>query len=324
LNSLLILTEGGENIGFGHITRCSAIYNYLKSIGWEISMFVHWNGDKFDFDNCERVKWRDDKDVFNKLDQKFDAVLVDSYLSPDTFFLMIKRYFKKLAVIDDYGRLNNYNANLIINPNIYGNQAISYKSRFIGGNNYVILRNSFQTESRKNSISKSVKRILITLGGTDIKLLLPQLANLLKNTLYECYFVCGNKQYANDLIKIFGNHNLFHFFDLVNQQQMIELMINAEITISGCGQTLNELAYLGTPTIGIKVGEDQTFNQDAFLQKGFLTKKITSDDLDLLDNVAITINTLLAYDKRIGLNKIGINLIDGKGVKRIERELSNV
>jgi UDP-2,4-diacetamido-2,4,6-trideoxy-beta-L-altropyranose hydrolase len=324
LNRLLILTEGGANIGLGHIIRCSAIRNYLSSNGWTVLILVHWNGPEFNFDNCKEAAWRDDADFFKTIFNDFDSVLVDSYLAPGDLFLMLKQYFKSLIVIDDYNRLNNYNANLIINPNIYGNNTIQYNGHFIGGNNYVILREAFQSEKRKTKISKQVKNLLITLGGSDVKSLLPRLANLFRNMLYECYFVCGSKHYAIELNAMFNDQKNFHFYDLVNQEQMIELMINADIAISGCGQTLNELAYLGTPTIGIKVGEDQTFNQSVYLKKGFLTKRIIADAPNLLEDLTVEIETLLPYNKRVQLNKIGIDLIDGKGVKRIAKELSDV
>lgn len=39
INRVIIFTEGGDNIGFGHITRCSALYEEIESRNIEV-LFV--------------------------------------------------------------------------------------------------------------------------------------------------------------------------------------------------------------------------------------------------------------------------------------------
>ncbi|GAH49638.1 unnamed protein product [marine sediment metagenome] len=67
---VLILTEGGEKIGFGHITRCIALYEALREESIDTELVI--NGDRGIFDllrhkNFSRFDWIKNKERLFKI-----------------------------------------------------------------------------------------------------------------------------------------------------------------------------------------------------------------------------------------------------------------
>ncbi len=77
-----------------------------------------------------------------------------------------------------------------------------------------------------------------------------------------------------------------------------------DLAISAAGQTICELASVGTPTIGVKVAENQNYMFKQWKASGFL-----------IDETYL--NSEIRYNLRVKSAKIGQSLIDCKAVKRI-------
>ena len=101
-------------------------------------------------------------------------------------------------------------------------------------------------------------------------------------------------------------------------------MTSVDIAISACGQTLHELAFLGVPTIGILVGDDQQQNMAFYADSGFLQGRLRWDTPDLLKSLADAIESYRSYSTRVEKCRLGWQTIDGKGVSRIGRWLDDL
>ena len=55
LSRILILTEAGSKIGFGHLTRCSAIKNYLEDNSFKVDLIVNNKGGLIPNLDCENI-----------------------------------------------------------------------------------------------------------------------------------------------------------------------------------------------------------------------------------------------------------------------------
>jgi spore coat polysaccharide biosynthesis predicted glycosyltransferase SpsG len=316
------LTEGGENIGYGHISRCSAIHKCLLDRGLNAELLVDWHGGVSNLTDWATSSWVATPQLILDQKEKYSSVLVDSYKAPPGIYQQIKNEFAKLIVIDDYKRIDNFRADLIINPNVYGD-SIDYQATAVGGNNYVILREAFRVCKEKHSVRDNVKRIMVTLGGRDVKSLLPVLGEMLAKVLYKVVFVCGNNGSVGSMKEQFAANNNFEFYGFVETQQMLELMMSADIAISACGQTLHELAYLGVPTIGICVGDDQLMNMEAYFRLGLISKQINWDSPELKSMVMSSLEELTSVKSRSEKGEIGPAMIDGEGVNRISTCIIN-
>ena len=65
----------------------------------------------------------------------------------------------------------------------------------------------------------------------------------------------------------------------------IEYLGNSDIAISACGQTLYELAKIGTPTIGVCVADNQQNNIKGWKSIGFLEYAGWYNDKSILNNI---------------------------------------
>src|SRR6056297_1869089 len=97
---VFIITEGGKNIGFGHITRCLSLYQAFQER--EILPEFIINGDN----NIEYLLKDIDFQIFNWLDRKnklfeivknADIAIIDSYLADISIYNKLS-HLVRLAV----------------------------------------------------------------------------------------------------------------------------------------------------------------------------------------------------------------------------------
>lgn len=276
---LLILTEAGDGIGFGHYTRCSAIRNAALNLNIDCLTVVNWIGEQLFPEENMAVSWIDDLETVTNRFHDYDTVIIDSYKLPVEGYQFLKPHFDKLIVIDDYNRIS-YPADLLINPNVYFNEMdySNQSAQCYGGEEYIILRDDFRNY-KHNSEKRLGNKLLITLGGSDFNNLLPIICEAIQHfKSFHVTVICPEKEKTNILSKKFPH---FIFKGSLSSLEMFEEFLVSDIVISGCGQTLHELASLGKPTIGIRVGDDQLLNQAFYFKKGFLSHLISHDDIDI-------------------------------------------
>jgi UDP-2,4-diacetamido-2,4,6-trideoxy-beta-L-altropyranose hydrolase len=315
---MLILTEAGKNIGLGHYTRCSALHDAIEANGDKAYMMVFLNDFEIENDKIIKANWL--QDLQQALAYKdCDTVIVDSYLAKEDVYPKLHATFKKVIAIDDYNRLQ-YKATALINPNVffddidYTNQTI----KCIGGKNYVILRKEFRQQPKEVFIKNNIEEILVTIGGTDFRNILPLIAK-----------VCLQRQAKKITVIVSEEIDLniedkrVSILPLQNATSIYRLMQKADLVISGCGQTLHELASLGKPTIGICLDIDQQPNQKFYFEKGFLPAIINWNDEGLVNKIQTAISLYQPIKKRKFLSSNAPSLIDRFGVNNIVSAIKN-
>ena len=129
---ILILTEGGVGIAYGHITRCSALYDYFSSHGNECLIVVANQGNVSETlvgMNFLEIQWYATTPELVQLFRENDLVIIDSYLADLSLYKMISSFNIRLFVIDDYCRLDFSNCT-VINGAI-GAENLPYKDKEI-------------------------------------------------------------------------------------------------------------------------------------------------------------------------------------------------
>jgi UDP-2,4-diacetamido-2,4,6-trideoxy-beta-L-altropyranose hydrolase len=319
VSKILILTEGGKNIGLGHYTRCSALCDAIEAGGDEAYMMVFLN--EFDIKNNKLIKANWLKDLGQTLAYKdCDTVIVDSYLAKEDIYRKLHAAFKKVIVIDDYNRLQ-YRATALINPNVFF-ESIDYSNQTaqcLGGKNYVILRKEFRQQPKEVYIKNSVEEILITIGGSDFRNILPFIAKACLETQAQKITII-----ASEINNLNIEDKRVSIVPLQNASGIYYLMQKADLVISACGQTLHELASLGKPTIGICLDIDQEPNQKFYFEKGFLSTIINWNDKDLPNKIQTAITLYQPIEKRKWIASNAPLLIDRFGVTNIVLAIKNL
>jgi UDP-2,4-diacetamido-2,4,6-trideoxy-beta-L-altropyranose hydrolase len=315
---ILILTEGGDKIGFGHYTRCSSLKEFAISKKLICKILLFSKG-TYNFEGVEVHNWLEDKEyVFNHKNE-YSYLLIDSYLAPLNYYFEVFKLFGTVIVIDDYNRLP-FKAHYILNPNIFGD-TLSYPEgvKVLAGKDYVIIRAPFRNTPRKKLIGNKIDNVLITLGGSDYRGLLPLLIASISELHLSITVVAGNERYRKELDQDYHSE-CREIIGFADAETMVQKMLEADIVVSACGQTLHELGYLGCPTIAICIDVDQIPNQKRYIEIGFLQKDLSWNDPSLKNKIQELVKEM-SYDVRQKLSDIGKSFIDGRGVENIYHKI---
>jgi len=167
---VVILTEGGGEIGFGHITRCIALCEAFEEKDINPILLVNGDNSILDFikyKNFQRFDWIKNKEKIFQNIAKSDFIVIDSYLAEKSIYDKISEVTDgKILMIDDYNRID-YPKGIVVNPSIYGDKLNYLRNSgviYLFGKDYIILRKEFWNAPEK-TISWKVENVLITFGG---------------------------------------------------------------------------------------------------------------------------------------------------------------
>jgi UDP-2,4-diacetamido-2,4,6-trideoxy-beta-L-altropyranose hydrolase len=254
VTDLLILADGGGDIGFGHLMRCLAIRHVWNN--GTARLLAQMKDDEPTPNGAENFDWLRLPEKLKEYMSTNTLLLVDSYRPDEEYFRLLKTMFPFVAVLDDYNRIS-YPVDMVICPGVYGKE-MDYSNQLavtLGGAKYVILRAEILT-ARKLKKIEPIKTILVTLGGSQQdEILFQQLIDILENTGYKAIVVTGNGLLAK---KLHGKKS--QIYGKLEPLAMANIMASVDVAVSAAGQTQNELAWLGVPTFSIKTGEDQHEN----------------------------------------------------------------
>lgn len=320
---VVVFTELGSGIGYGHVMRCQTLSKSLMKLKCSIIFCIYSSDDEVDRYNTgltqQYESWHENEIIFNSLVTSDSIVIVDSYLAKSESYEYLSRVAKRVVALDDYNRVE-YPVDCVLNPNIYFD-AIRYgggPAKFVGGADYCLLREEIVSAAHKIKVAPKLTRVLLTVGGSDIRKLLPTLIKLLGYHFPEIIFDCvaGTRMYQAEIKRSSDCYDNVRTYGRVSAAEMRSLMIAADIAITACGQTLGELTHLGVPMIGICVDIDQENFRDYYASKGLFNSKIDWDDDDLLNKVKNDIESLQAEQIRQTRAEALYSLIDGRGSVR--------
>jgi len=258
LTNLLILTDGGASIGFGHLMRCIAIKNVWRYGASQL--LAHMEDDAAGPDGVEIFDWLNQPQKLNQFASENTIVLVDSYRPSINYFHLIKSIFKFVVVLDDYNRIS-YPVDLVLCSGVYamdmdyGNQV----ALVLGGPEYVIIRPEILA-IKQVKISQEIETVLVTFGGSQPnETLYQRVIQLIEGAGFQAVVVTGNDRLARNLVA-----STSQVYGRLAPAAMAEIMASVDVAVAAAGQTLNELAWLGVPTFLIRTGIDQQGNWEYY------------------------------------------------------------
>jgi len=320
--NVFILTEVGKNIGLGHITRCTSIYQAFEEAGIESQLIV--NGDQTVRDllrdkNCKVFNWLNDRKILLATVKNADIAFIDSYLADRELYEKVSNAVKTAVYIDDDARLN-YPKGFVLNWTLLAEQVPYPKSKEINyllGAQYVPLRKEFWNVPAK-MIRDNLETVMITFGGADIHNVTPKVLKLLTDACPEMLkkvIIAKSFQNTAEIERLKDSDTELIYYP--NAAEMKKVMLESDIAISAGGQTLYELARVGVPTIGICIAENQSQNIEGWRKSGFLKYAGWYNGENLERRLTNSLRYLANKNIRMRMSKIGRKVIDGQGYKRI-------
>lgn len=281
---VFILTEAGQKVGFGHLSRCSAVYHAFLRRGIKPVMIV--NGDQGIGDFLKGIH----HDVFDWLGSfqellsrvaGADIVFIDSYLADEAKYRDIASTVTLTACIDDYKRIR-YPQGVVINGLIYAPQ-MNYPRvkgvEYLLGTRYAFLRKAFWKVSSKK-ISPQIKNIFMTFGGSDFLDLAPQTLKKIVENYPDVQKTIVISQFHKNInaVKNAADKRTKIVVD-ASETEMKRLMLQADVAVSAAGQTLSELAVLGVPGVAVCVADNQRYNWKAWTKRGFIAAQPSASSI---------------------------------------------
>ncbi|PIE42989.1 MAG: hypothetical protein CSA50_07675 [Gammaproteobacteria bacterium] len=288
----LFRVDADSSTGAGHLTRCIALAEGLRSRGYHIGFVGAVNSHLLRAISSVQVP------LLSLADKPAcRCLIIDSYLSLD-FLLAPWPLSLPVVLIDDETAQVSDRPMLVVSP--LGN-AVALENHFpnaevMTGVEYLFLRQQI----KKARIARGIRncgiertdnfgaKVFITLGGSDRSRLLQRIAEILVESLDNRveFTVFGN---ANGLRLQAENLSIMAEFS----NQFIDLSAKqADLVICGAGQTLIEMSYIGVPVIGIVMASNQGDCGRVLSGSGIAV----IDGVDSIDNIE---NDLLGWISRL-------------------------
>lgn len=314
-------------MGFGHITRCSSIYQAFNEIGI-IPQFIV-NGDESIHNllkdiNHETFDWINNQKKLLATLKDADIVFVDSYHAGYNLYKEISSQVKTAVYLDDNMRLE-YPKGFVLNGAISAEQLPYPENKdvdYLLGVQFAPLRKEFWDTADKQ-VRDEIEVIMVTFGGTDIHGLTSDILRMLTrnypDVVKKCIIGNGFKNTAK-IENIRDNNTDLIFHPAANDMKSV--ILESDIAISACGQTLYELACVGVPTIAVTVADNQSTSTRGWQKAGFIEYGGHWSKTDLSGNIKSLIDKLKCPELRRKNSCIGRNFVDGKGALRIAKYFS--
>ena len=323
-----ILTEGGKDKGFGHITRCIATAEGFNEFFPDVDVHFIINSDNSvekllsEFKSVEYFDWIDSKEKILELFTKDVVVIIDSYYAPYELLQEISEKAILCIYIDDYNRLD-YPAGIIVNGTI-GAENIPYNKKedqiYLLGIDYAYLRKEFwNVPDRK--INKEAKKVLITFGGNDIRNMIPKILNHLKKYDFEKHvFVTDSMENIEDIKKQSDKNTKLILNP--NAKKIKNTMIEVDFAISAAGQTIFEATKCKLPCITVQIVYNQQNNVMFWSKKNVIYHAGFFSQGKLYGNLDIMIEKIKNYNERIEYIKRA-NVISSNGIFNILKRIAS-
>lgn len=334
---IVFRVDARTQTGHGHLMRCLALAQASKTAGYSPiflsncdsrELINRLEAEGFAYKSLEKSHPDpiDVKTTIQTLDETAaDWIVLDGYNFDFQFQKAVREAGHKLLVIDDLADKEIYDADILLNQNIYA-QELSYQCNpeaiLLLGNRYALLRREFLRQNEKNrEIPEIAKKILVVIGGSDPHCIAQQVVQALEKINIEGPQIaisasaeCKSKleSLAREINK--RDEKIILFDDPSLLRGWMEW---ADLAISGAGSTCYELAYLGIPGFMIICAENQKLIASEMDKQGILINMGWHSSLETNNLLQAVSDLARDQMKRTEMVRFGRSLIDGQGSARI-------
>jgi UDP-2,4-diacetamido-2,4,6-trideoxy-beta-L-altropyranose hydrolase len=317
MSSVLVLTEGGPSVGLGHVRRCLTLAGAVKRLGIEATFAVSGGSaveeliESAGFAASAVNDLADAEEVAGAVERSgAAAIVIDSYRVDEPVFRTCKAAVT--VAIDDVAD-RPLPVDIVVNS-APGAQRLPYRdltdALLLLGSDYALLRPEFAARAHR-TIRASIERVLVTLGGGDHRVLSSEVAQwcLAARSTAEIEIVAGPFWPGKEPI-------VSDRMTVLDDPDMREAMLRADLAVSAGGQTLFELAATGLPAVVIETASNQRRNIADFAAAGTVIGTGTASNAELRVAFDSALSALASAEVREAMSTRGPALVDGRGAER--------
>jgi UDP-2,4-diacetamido-2,4,6-trideoxy-beta-L-altropyranose hydrolase len=319
---IYIRVDGSSEIGLGHLVRCIALAQMLKS-NFEISFICI----SIPFKTKEEIRnlnfnliiIKHEDEILNHIKTK-DIVVIDHYKLDLNYHKKLKALNVKVVCVDDIHD-KAFDADLIINHAPNANQK-NYKSgpntKYALGIEYALLRPNFLKAAREIDSKKYNTNIFVNFGGSDYLNLGEKVIDILLtiDCISKIQLVIGAANRNHDyLVSKYSNSKIVQIHYAISEKKMISLLKECYFAIVPSSGILFETISLGCYTFSSTYinNQDTIFNG---FKKGKMIFPLNSFE-DLPKEIICDINCDINFP-------IVKNSIDGYSGQRLLNLFKNI
>jgi UDP-2,4-diacetamido-2,4,6-trideoxy-beta-L-altropyranose hydrolase len=317
-------TNGGKNIGLGHIYRCLSLAKAIKNENEKVEITFISNKESSEIIKKNNYKFIgsnkfDEDDIRQIKKQKPDIIIFDSYLADDEYLNQLKE-IAKLIIFDDNNDI--YNSEIpdrIINGNIHAKKLnYSNKEKHFLGPNYLVMREEYWYDNDKTINSKQKESLMITTGGADFNRIMIKFIQSLKELKMNKKIIIGpvyEKEYIQKIEKELENDDNY---ELIYKPKSLKKYIqSSDYVLTAAGSTIYEILTLNkTPIIYTLANNQKLIAKElenyGVINIGYYDEIKYSELKKEIEEIIKEENTKI---------KELFNLFDGQGAKRIAKEI---
>jgi UDP-2,4-diacetamido-2,4,6-trideoxy-beta-L-altropyranose hydrolase len=269
--------DGNSKIGLGHIYRCCAIAEMLKSecdcclVVNKINTSLKSEMLKYfsEIYEIEKVSFGEDGWI-NKLDGN-EILILDGYKFDAQYQLKIKNRCSRLVYVDDIHKYHFY-ADIIINhagglsPSVYDREC--YSKVYLGPS-FAIIRSAFW--NKPSVSSRKENHVFVCLGGADPNNdLVKMMTVALKKARGLVYHIVTGNAYKHeaDLNELLSGHSFLHHYKNLDADAMKKLMQRCTVAICSPSTVSYEYLSLGGELYLYTIADNQEGIYEYFTKAG--------------------------------------------------------
>jgi len=337
MGPLLFRADASVAIGTGHVMRCLALAQAWQDVGGA-AIFAMANGTSAIYrrvaaESCQL------EDISAQAGTAADAlrtvelarqsrsewIAVDGYQFGEDYQRALKDRGLKVLLLDDYGHAARYVADVVLNQNVsarnslYGNR--SPETRLLLGPRYCLLRREFSAwQSWKREVPAIGRRVLVTMGGSDVENVTAQAMDALSRIGtegLEAWVVVGGSNPRAEMLEQLANASGKRISLCRDVANIAELMAWADVAVSSAGTTCWELCLMAVPSLLVDVAANQTALATEMGRRGCAIHLGGPNDF-VPGQLAEEVEELLGSEsRRRCLSTRCRELVDGRGAQRV-------
>ena len=336
--NVLIRVDASIQMGTGHVMRCLALAQAIKSQGdrahFAIAscppmVFDRLTNEGFTIHFLDSVEPGGVRDVqgtihlFQQLECQW--ICVDGYQFGAEYQQQLRTAGCRSLFLDDYGHASSYSADFVLNQNSSAHDGC-YQSRhaetnLLLGTRYTLLRQEFLNWHRwQRYIPERIGSLLITLGGSDPENITTWILDALQAVDISdltIVVIIGAANPHQDLLKVCAARSVHSVQIVSNVTSMPHYIVAADLAISAGGSTAWELALLGLPSLMVTLADNQVAIAESLQGQGISISLGTPSQLEVKQFASVIQQLDRSVEKRQQMSDRGRALMDADGCDRV-------
>ncbi len=330
---MLIRADASAARGTGHVMRCLALAHAWRENGGNAHFLLaevtpslrnKLLAENFIVETVDAVAGSSaDAQQTALRAREFDAkwVILDGNHFDTNYQTIIKGNAVRLLCVDDFGTLDYYCCDVVLNPNFGSNPDLYHRrspsTRLLLGSEYVLLRREFSKwQGWRRPIPSVAKKIIVTFGGADPEGLTGPVVSLLSETgNFQITAVVGGSNPKMMRLAELGNKDAAKI--VIDTADLPDLLADADMAILMAGTTIWEALFLGLPSLTYFRDSLQGRIVSLLQQRGALASLGTDRDFDASQLVSEAQSLANDTSRRALMSKRGRQIVDGKGAQKV-------